>query len=231
MSHPLLTELPALRTRESATLVLLTTSAGTALAQGAMWLAGMPSPVHRYLAVAAAVLALPAWVAWRRARAARVAFFRGLRENIRAAGASTCAEDHDMTETASAPTRPDMDTLDEITDGFRPVFERCMAKLWAEVRGRDPRVLTGLITDEGNERWGAGVAAADDNLRALATLGSQTPSAPLRLELERVLRALRTARREGHLRVLVFSPQACLVLDVPAPAGDLGVLDAASARA
>lgn len=128
-------------------------------------------------------------------------------------------------------TRPDMDSLDELTDDFRPVFERCMGKLWADARGRDPRHITGLITDEGNDRWGAGVAAADENLRALSNLGARVPSATLRVEVERVLRALRTPRREGHLRVLVFSPQACLVLDVPAPAGELGILDAATARA
>lgn len=126
--------------------------------------------------------------------------------------------------------RPDMDSLGEITDEFRPIFERCVSKLWADARGRDPRTLTGLITDEGGGRWAAGVAHREDNLRAVSSL-TTVPSAVLRLEIERVLRALNQPRAEGTLRVLVFSPQACLVLNVPAPTGDLGVLDAAAAQA
>lgn len=127
--------------------------------------------------------------------------------------------------------RSDMDTIAELTEGFRPIFDRCVDQMWRDARGRDPRSLTGLITDEGDGRWGAGVAHRDDNLRAVANLGAKVPSPALRAEIERVLRALNQPRSEGVLRVLVFSPQACLVLNVPAPKGDFGVLDAAASRA
>lgn len=81
-----LANLTHLSAKESNALLIASFLTSTALVQGVLWLVNS-STVHAAVAAVATIIAPLAWQARRRARTARVALLRRLRENIYGAGA------------------------------------------------------------------------------------------------------------------------------------------------
>jgi hypothetical protein len=107
-----------------------------------------------------------------------------------------------------------LDTIDDLTPQFRRVFPDLCARLWTMVGANDPDHYTGLVTVEGGNLQ-IGLADRAKNLAAMtaASLGEG------RAEAERVVERLLLPRAPRHLRVLLVSPQAVLVLDAPTGTG------------
>ena len=110
-----------------------------------------------------------------------------------------------------------LDRIEDLTDGFRPVFGELSRKLWAMLGAADPREVTGVVTVQG-ANFNLGLAPAADNIGKMEALAAN-PDAGVRGEVERTLACLRLARSAENLRVLIAAPQAVLVFDVPRPDG------------
>jgi len=78
---------------------------------------------------------------------------------------------------------------------------------------KNPDDFTGVVTVQGGN-FQIGLAPCETNLLALEAMRDQSDQVA-RLEAIKTIDLLRLPRKPLHLRLLIASPQAVLVLDVP----------------
>lgn len=118
-----------------------------------------------------------------------------------------------------------LDRIDDITPEFAPVFNDLTSRLWVMLGEKNPDDFTGVVTVQGGN-FQIGLAPRAENLAALESLRKKGDKAS-KTQISETINLIRTARKVDHLRLMIVSPQAVLVLDVPRRTAALDVAESA----